>query len=526
MLAQISMTVKGVVLLIAAVYAFAALLRREDAQWVKGAPLKIFVGLFLLGMWGHSVWLLYVAILLAIPLLSRNKADAAAIYMVTIIAVSPLYYKVAIGSIYLMPFTKYLFAVLGLAIAMAMKSGPKGRLGSRFDIPVLLVIVLELIAERDPSITELMRQELPVVLNIALPYFLISRALATPEDLRRFVLAIGLGGFVMALVATVEAHTHWLVYKQMESYLHLTSQVNAYQQTRGGMLRAPGSFPESTSLGNFLALAAVAILALRGSFASKNKWYAALGALLIGVLAPNSRGALLGLGIGWLLFDFYRKNWPGLFTKLGLAGAAYLFLLTAAQFSNYSAELVGKGQATKASTEYRVLLLNRGLEEIRQHPFGTTLKTALNNLEDIRQGQHIIDLVNGYISYGLTSGYAGMVGLLLVFMSLCAAMLFARRNLVVDPMMRDLAAFVFGVSGFLAVISAFTSFGGEGSTVFYMVAAIGSSIWALRRTALAPSAKSAAAAAGPAYGPSIRGQILADREAARDRRPRPSLEMS
>ena len=525
MLPQISMTVKGVVLLIAAVYAFAALLRREDAEWVKGAPLKVFVGMFLLGMWGHSVWVLYLAIIIAIPLLSRSKADAAAIYMVTIIAVPPLYYKVAVGSIYLMPFTKYLFAMAGLAIAIASKSGPRGRLGSRFDIPVLLVIILELIAERDPSITELMRQELPILLNIALPYFLVSRALTTSEDLRRFVLAIALGGFVMAIVATVEAHTHWLIYKQMETYLHLGSQTNAYQQVRGGMLRAPGSFPESTSLGNFLALAAVAILALRHSFASNAKWYAAIGALAIGVFAPNSRGALLGLGAGWLLFDFYRKNWPGLFTKLGLAGGAYLLLLTAAQFSNYSAELVGKGQATKASTEYRVLLLHRGLEEIRKHPFGTNIKTALNNLEDIRQGQHIIDLVNGYISYGLTSGYAGMVGLFLVFATLCAAMLSARRNLVVDPMMRDLAAFVFGVSGFLIIISAFTSFGGEGSTAFYMVAAVGSSIYALRRTALGRAANPAAAAV-PTYGPPIRGQILADREAARGRRPKPSMEMS
>lgn len=525
MLSQIAMTVKGLVLLTAAIYGFAALLGKEDAKWLKGAPLKIFIGFFLIGMWGHSVWLLYLAILLAMPVLARDRADAAALYVVSLLAVPVLYYKVSAGSHYLFPVSKYMFCSLGLTIAFLIKKPSQGRRWSHFDIPFLIVMVLEFAQARDPSISETARLFLPMVVTMMLPYFLVTRALATPEDVRRFVLALALGGFVMAIVATAEAHTHWLVYKQIESNLGVSSQVNSFQQVRGGMLRAPGSFAESTSLGTFLALATLAIVALRTSFATRRKWFIAVAILLVGLLAPNSRGALIGMALGLLLFDFYRKQWGPLFVKLGAAVMVYVLLLGAAQFSPYVANLVGKGSDTQSSNDYRLQLFRRGMEEIHKHPIlGTNLKNALNNLQDIQQGQHIVDLVNGYISYGLTLGYPGIAGLLMVFASLCAAMLMARRKLSANPMLSDLAAFAFSVSGFMIVVSFFTSFGGEGSTTFYMVAALGSVLWALRGAAMSPSH---AVATGQVVSTrsSLQQQIFDDREAARLRRPRLSVEL-
>ena len=518
MLSQIIMTVKGVILLAGGVYGFAALLRREDAQWVRGAPLKLLVGLFLIGMWGHTVWVPWLAVMLAIPLLSKSRADAAALYLVAIASLPVLYNKVAVGGLYLFPFTKYLFAALGLIIAYFVKPGSRIALQSRFDIPILLVLLLELAAARDPNITEMMRQAMPVLLNTAVPYFLVTRVLTGPEDLRRFVLALGLVGFTMAIIATVESRTHWLLYKQMEGYLHIQSTVNAFAQIRGGVMRAPTSFAESTSFGNFLALAAVAIVALRSSFATKWKWQIALAVLLVGLVAPNSRGAYLGVAIGLILFDLYRNRWGPLFTKLAAGAVLYVVLLGLSSFSQFAAEMVGKGAASKGSTDYRVQLFQRGLEEIHKHPlFGQTMKAALAGLEDMRQGEHIIDLVNGYITYGLSLGYTGMLCLMMVFATLCGAMLSVRRKLAASPMMLDFAAFVFAVSGFMMPVSAFTTFGGEGSTYFFMACAIGSVLWAMR---LSPQLHhgSVAGASRVAAPSAIRAMIEADRAAALARR--------
>ena len=330
------------------------------------------------------------------------------------------------------------------------------------------------------------------------------------------MLSIALAGFVLAIIATVEARLHWLVYKQIESHLGITSQVNAYQQLRGGALRAPTTFPESTSLGNFLALAGVAILALRSSFATKGKFYLCFAVLAFGLIAPNSRGAFFGIAVGVLAMDFYRKRWGPLAMKLGAVGGLYLIGLIVAPLSPFIAEMVGKGEASRGSTEYRVTLLHRGLEEIHKHPFlGTTLKRALDNLSDITQGQHIVDLVNAYIGYGLTLGYPGMVGLAAVFISLCLAMLKVRKKLSVSPLLTDSAAFVFSVSAFMIGVAAFTTFGGEHGAYYYQVCAIGSSLWALSRTARAPGAKGAVA--GAPISPT-RALILADRERALARR--------
>lgn len=515
MLSQVVMTVKGVVMLSVAVYAFAALLRPEDAKWVKGAPLKIFVGLFVIGMWGHIVWVPYLAALIAIPLFSKSRSDAALIYVVTFLAMPGLYYKVAIGTHYLFAVTKYTFCALGLFMAYQMKPRAAVRLHHRFDLPIAIILVLELAQARDTDLVEMTREFLPTLFTIAVPYYLLSRSINTAEDARRFTLAIALGGFVMAIVATTESRTHWLVYKQVESFLHMSSQVNAYQQMRSGMLRAPGSFSESTSLGAFLAAATIAVMALRGSFASRNKWYIALAVILVGLIAPNSRNALIGVVIGLLLFDFYRQKWGGVFVKLGIGAMCYLLLLTAAQFWPYAANLLGKSDETHSSNEYRVLLFRRGMEEIHKHPIlGTTMKQALQNLQDIQQGQHIIDLVNGYITYGLTLGYPGMVGLLVVFVSLCLAMLAARRQLSSNGELRDIAAFTFGVSGFMILVAAFTSFGGEGSTYFYLVASLGGSVWALRKAAR-PAEAGIGALPGKIGTSAFREMILHDREAAR-----------
>jgi hypothetical protein len=410
-----------------------------------------------------------------------------------------------------------LFSSIGLLIACTRIGAGQNRLKGHFDVPIMIMLVLEISQDWDPYPGLFLRQVIPLPFTLLLPYFLLSRSLNTQEDIRRVMVAIATSGFVLAVVATAEARMHWLIYKQIESHLALSSQVNLYQQMRGGALRAPATFPESTSLGNFLALATIAILALRSSFATNAKFYMAFGLMLVGLMAPNSRGAFFGVAVGLLAMDLYRRRWGPLSAKLGTLGGLYLVALVAATFSPYVAEMIGKGEASRGSTQYRMILFQRGMEEIRKHPIlGTTMKHALDSLSDITQGQHIVDLVNAYISYGLTLGYPGMLGLAAVFVSLCIAMLKIRRKLAAYPVLTNSAAFVFSVSAFMIGVAAFTTFGGEGGAYYYQVCAIGSSLWALRRAATAPLGQGSGTSVAATPTP-IRAMILADRERARAR---------
>ena len=523
MLHQILMTVKGLLLLTAAVYGFAALLHKEDAAWVKRAPLQIFVSMFVIGMWGHNVWVVYIASLLALPILARSRADAAALYCIMVVSLPLLNQKIFLGSLYLIPLNKYVFSALGLAIACMIKRDkavvPKR---SRFDLPIILIMVLELTQARDPSVTATIRQCIPVIVTILVPYVFLSRALNTPQDVRRFLLTLALAGFVMAVVATAEARLHWLIYKQIQGNLNIDTQINAYMKMRAGMVRAPASFVESTSLGTFLAIAVMAVMTVRDRFASRAKWLVALFFLLLGLMAANSRGAFVSVAIGAVAWDFYCRRYGALSAKVVAAGLLYLFALTAAQFSAFFAAMVGQGSGTEATTEYRYLLLRRGLEEIRKHPLlGQTLDSALANLQDLRQGEGIIDLVNGYINYGLTLGYPGMVGLVLVFISLSLAMLAARRRFQSNgELLRD-AACVFSSAVFSILNSFFTGFGGPSSMSFYQVCALGAALWAMRRSApiaqIARAVPDMTASPGTTQPSGIAALIAADRERARTR---------
>ncbi len=321
---------------------------------------------------------------------------------------------------------------------------------------------------------------------IAMPYFLVSRSLNSPEDLRRFLLAIVFSGFVLAIVATIEVRLHWLMYKQIEDNLGISARINAYSKMRGGMLRAPATFPESLALGNYLVLAGVALLALRTSFATKQKFYIALTVIGVGLLAPNSRGALVGFGIGLLAYDVYRRRYGALTVKLVVGGLLYTTLQMLAQFSTYFASLAGQGSGEQASSDYRVLLLHRGLEEIRKHPMiGVNMGQAVKNLSDLTQGEGIVDLVNGYITYGLILGYSGIVGILLVFVSLCGGMIAIRKRLRDNDMLLDIGAFAFAIATLTIAQTFYVGFGGDGSAPFYETCALAASLYGLSRTSLA-----------------------------------------
>jgi O-antigen ligase len=465
-------------------------------------------------MWGQTIWVVYVAMLCIIPFLAKSRADAAALYAVALVSCPALKYKVTIGSVYLMPLSKFVFLALGLWIAYLVKRpGAPARNQARFDIPILLIAFLELAQARSDSLTVVLRQAVFAVLVVLLPYFVISRSLNNSAEVRRFTLAIALAGFVMAAVATVEQRLHWLFYKHIEAVLNISTRLNPYMKLRAGAIRSPASFMESTSLALFLALATIMLFAVRSNFASRGKWLIALAVMGLGLLAANSRGAFVALAIGVPALDLYRRRYAELMVKVAAGAGLFLIVLAAAQFSTFFASVIGQGTGEQGSADYRWLVWHRGLEEISKHPlFGTSMDTAVNNLEDLRQGEGIVDLVNGYVNYGLTSGYPGMVGLFLCFFSLCLAMLVVRRAIGVKLQISDSAAAVFAIAGFSIASSFYSGFGGESASPFYMVCALGSAVWALRRSAAVVDQH----AGGPPLRqvPAIHALIAADRARA------------
>jgi len=126
------------------------------------------------------------------------------------------------------------------------------------------------------------------------------------------------------------------------------------------------------------------------------------------------------------------------------------------------------GKHDQASVEYRERFAERSWEEIRRHPIvGNPL--VLKNLEDLRQGQGIIDLINTYTTVGMYYGLVGLCLFVFPFLIGIREVLTWSRGFSG----RDLDAQLLGVSLFACVLGilvmAVTVLLSEGSLIYLLL---------------------------------------------------------
>lgn len=498
MLSALAVTVKVCAILLAAGWLFTTLTTREDARWLKARPLRLMLFFYAFGLLSPSVWLVYAAEVLAIPLLSRSRGEAVAMYIATGLSLPGLNYELGALGIYVLLLDKWLFAAAGLLLAVLLRPpvpGPRGRWN---DLPFFLLLLLEMLQARGLSFTVTTRALLGPTLTLAVPYFAISRSLLRPEDVRRLLLTIAFYAFCLSAVAVFEAKSGFLVYEAISRHYGLRGGELAYGHSRSGFLRAAGSFPESITFGIFLVLSLVATLGVRDAFRNEGRWLVALVGIGVGLLAANTRSGLLSLVVALLAFDFYRRRYASFAIKAGALAMIAAIALMASQFYSPLADMLGVNGGSHETMDYRHQLFTRGLQEILRHPlFGMSQSDSLVALNDLRQGEGIVDIVNGYIGAGLIAGLPGMAALLGAFLLTCAGLLRARNRLRHDARLMRLGAFAFAVISF-TILTTFTGgFGGRNSIMTYVVFAFSAAIAASRRGFGSPGAAPDSEAAAP-----------------------------
>ena len=179
--------------------------------------------------------------------------------------------------------------------------------------------------------------------------------------------------------------------------------------------------------------------------------------LIAGVAAPQSRGALLGLAVGFAAIYLYRRSQTVIATLLVGAAVFAAFFVTV----GLQPETTAPADLHSSETiEYRKRLMTRGMEEFAKSPLtGDTFPNILSRMQDLRQGEGIVDFVNTYLWVALLSGVLG----LLLFLAAFGTRLFHLWTL--RPRLRKAgfgpgaAAFVFASLCAPVVMLIFTSFG-------------------------------------------------------------------
>lgn len=444
----------------AGVVLFLVCLRRAQRKEMALRSLFCVVAMPLLAWSLSGVRLLHLAMCLWVPLVAGRPERIAPLYLFTLLLLPPLDTPVELGSLKLFDFGVQDGLALGAAVAIRLRPlGARRRIASDAWV-ALLLLMLGIALSRETSATNFLRTTVNLVLDLGLPYYILSRGIADVEGQRAALRWLACGGVALTAVLMLETWRSWPIYNEL--YGHYDVPMVLLVKARGGLLRAGGPFVEPTSMALVLALCLAALSVLRDDFRSRAQHTGLLAITFIGVSAPQSRGAWIGLGLAAMAMAIYRGRWRALLaTGAGLGIAIGLVFLGATLSPGFAEALGLSDGGANETTTYRRDLFDRGKVAFWKSPLlGHSMPQLNILLEELRQGEGIIDFVNTYLWIALIAGSLGLMIFIGNFLDPLMALWKRRRGLHRTPGEAP-AVFAFGVLVMLGEMLFFTSFGGR-----------------------------------------------------------------
>lgn len=346
-----------------------------------------------------------------VPLFARQRKQVLPIYLFAFLLMPAISYTLSAGGTYLFVFTNFISLSIGAYAALIMKGGSsKGKWTASATCVMLIMVVYLFAGLRGGSITNTMRVFAETALIILLPYLVVRRSIRSTFDAREMLIALAAACTILSVIAIYEANKTWPIYRIVYEHYGIVLGNEVQVKMRGGIMRATGTFIESTSFGLWLSFGAFVGLTGRWMFKSRIHHWIICGILLAGLFAPQSRGAWLGLVIAFMFFQIGKGRIGAMIS--GLVGSLTFgaFVYGIAHVIPQLGTMLGLDKTGTIGHDYRQDLFTRGIEEAQKNLlFGTDFNTVLEQLADIRQGEGIIDFVNTYLYLLLVSGAVGMI---------------------------------------------------------------------------------------------------------------------
>lgn len=388
--------------------------------------------------WLHDIWLFYIAcflILTASSMLLREQA--LYLYAFLIFSLPMLAIELPGFGISRSLFELSVPRILALTVLTPLLIANWAKIWNKKWLPVdRLVIIFVLYTtlihlSRTDSITDWGRGLFLSFLDILLPYFVLSRLVSERNNIGRFTAAICLSGLIIALVSILEAYKDWLIYKSLYSALHVPVTALGYELQRGGLLRVSSIFASPIINGLYLLFVLGIFLFTntihREKFTSPS--WIAISLIVAALLSTVSRGPLIGAVIFLGLYIYFIKGF-GKLAAYGLALIPLLALVMALVGSDRASNFLGLGETADAGNiSYRAQLFNASIPVIERNLLtGSDDFLQAPELQPLRQGQGIIDIVNTYLQISLEYGLLGL---------LFFCMIFATTLILPNPISKD-----------------------------------------------------------------------------------------
>jgi hypothetical protein len=333
------------------------------------------------------------------------------------------------------------------------------------------------------SVTDSLRGIFMLVLDVLLPYYVLSRFCTSKAMIVEAIAAFALSAVILVPLAIFEAGKGWLLYSYISDYWKLNSNFMGYL-TRGDVLRAQVTSGQSIVLGNFYAVVLGLWLYLQSSQLVGLRRWLGTAAVVAGLLAAFSRGPWVGAVL--CLFVYFAAG-PNPFKNSFKLTAAAVALSALVIASPMGATVIDNlpfiGTVDEGNVTYRQEIIDRSWILIRQNPFFGS-PYFIHQMEDLRTGQGIIDLLNVYLSIGMAYGLVTLGFFLLFLLVICVKCLkFSYAHRQTDPDTAKLGAGLFAaLSGTLLIIYTVSNY----LSVPYIYLALASLMLAYSRLPVAP----------------------------------------
>jgi len=409
------------------VFAFARKPAHEiilNADYVRRR--NLFLVITLAAFLGHSFWVYIVITGLLILFTRAKEPNPVALFFLLLFVVPAAGFDIPgmglVNLLFNLTHQRLLVLVILLpayiTIVQRKKTLPFGQIlpDKLIFFYLLLIIILSL---RDTTFTHFFRFIFYQFIDIFLPYYVISRLLKDARDFRQALLCFVIAVMILALIGIFETARSWLLYIPLQHLWEIPSGINSYV-LRAGIQRAVVTVAP-IPLGYVIAVGIGIFIYLQQSIRSKFSRWAGMSLLVLGLLASLSRGPWVGAIIIIFVLISTGPNPMRSLVKYLIGGVVAIPLLTYLPGANKLVELLPYfGSKDQFNISYRERLIDNALIVIDRHPFlGSANYLDTPEMESMRQGSDIIDIVNTYIKIALESGYLGVSLFIGFFMTIC-----------------------------------------------------------------------------------------------------------
>ncbi len=304
---------------------------------------------------------------------------------------------------------------------------------------LLVYIVISFIpAAIHDTVANAIRVVIDQLLKMWLPFYVAGRSLRNIRELREAMATWVMALSLMGPQALFETGRGWIMYEGLRASLGAPPAGLTLYLLRdndgGGFLRAVVTGGHSIALGYMVGVGICIWVALRASLQPPKYGLFVLAMLFAAFAASFSRGPWVSVVAGLL---FITLTGPGFFKRLIWVTVVCAVLMVGLLFTESGQKFYGYlpfvGSTASDSVDYRVRLFEVSMEVFMSNPvFGNYRFLIDPRMEQMRQGQGIIDMVNTYLSVAMSYGIIGLTVFVLPFLIvLVGATWMARR---VEPM--------------------------------------------------------------------------------------------